>query len=443
MMATQTPSPATTPANGGGGSGLFSNRRLWLAIIGVAIVLLILSIIFSGSSNSWQATNAASGHTLALLIDPQHPTTIYAGNDQGQVLSTSDGGQTWTRQQGGLPGNANAPINALLAAPTAGHLYAGTDGGVYASTDSGQHWQKSSNGLPGEDVVDALALGSADGKTLIAGTARGGAYVSHDAGATWQPAGQGLPDHADIYGLTTTPTYNAIFAALIGAGIYVSHDGGASWQAANTGIPAHVDAFAIAATVETVAGKNVTHLYAGTSQGFYSSTDDGATWKAGNKGLGNARVISIAGDPASALQLAIGTDSGVFGTLDGGATWQAVAQGLPSGQHVGAIAISHPTNQSDIIYAALDSLYRYPGLTSAFWGVVSRVAIFGLLFIFVLWVFLRQGRVMRDFAPASPPPGMTPRTSTAGARPKPRGATSHIRGGPPPRRSPPPTDEQK
>ncbi|HKD77760.1 MAG TPA: YCF48-related protein, partial [Ktedonobacterales bacterium] len=203
---------------------LLGNRRL-LIYGGLALVAVIITIIVltSNSASTFQVTNSASGHAMTLLVDPQHAGTVYAGNDQGKVFLSNDGGQTWTSRSAGLPGNANAPISALLEQSNDAHLYAGTDGGVYGSIDGGQHWTKTGgsgatgSGLPGEDVVDALAFGSADGKTILAGTARGGVYISHDGGTSWQASGNGLPDHADIYGLTATPKFDAIFAALIGA----------------------------------------------------------------------------------------------------------------------------------------------------------------------------------------------------------------------------------
>jgi photosystem II stability/assembly factor-like uncharacterized protein len=438
MSENQTPQPAPDhPA--AGLVGLLGNRRVLIyGVLALAAAIIAIIVLTSNSAPTWQAANAASGHVLTLLVDPQHADTIYAGNDQGKVLLSGDGGQTWTDRSAGLPGNANSPISALLEQSNDARLYAGTDGGVYASSDGGQHWSKSGSGLPGEDVVDALAFGSADGKTILAGTARGGVYISHDGGASWQPSGNGLPDHADIYGLTATPKYDAIFAALIGAGIYVSHDGGATWQADVNGLPHGVDAFSIATGTN---GKGKLRLYAATGQGVYFSDDGGATWHASNNGLPSSRVIAIAVEAQAIQSILCGGDAGAFGSNDYGANWHTIAAGLPAGQHVGAVAIVQQASQGIVVFAAADRLYRYPGVASPISGILVRLLGFGVVIALVVWLTSRNNRILRDVTPVLPrPPQKTATPTSAGQVTPRRGATGHIRGGPPPR---PPKDNEK
>src|SRR5438309_4775750 len=76
---------------------------------------------------SWRAANTDSNDTCihALAVDPQMPTTVYAANGGG-VSKSTDGGTTWSTASDGLPGN---PVFQLAIDPqTPTTLYA--SGGV-------------------------------------------------------------------------------------------------------------------------------------------------------------------------------------------------------------------------------------------------------------------------------------------------------------------------
>ena len=101
---------------------------------------------------SWSAANTGltcgsySCKTLALAIDPQTPTTVYAGTEGYGVYKTTDGGGSWSPVNTGL---TNTDIRALALAPqTPSTLYAGTAGGVSTSTDGGASWSAVNRGSP-------------------------------------------------------------------------------------------------------------------------------------------------------------------------------------------------------------------------------------------------------------------------------------------------------
>src|SRR5579875_2305839 len=81
-------------------------RRVMLATVSLAggvllTVLLILSFIAT-----WAGVGDATLHPLAILIDPAHPSTIYAGTEQGIVMVSRDNGLDWTAYHAGLPSGA-------------------------------------------------------------------------------------------------------------------------------------------------------------------------------------------------------------------------------------------------------------------------------------------------------------------------------------------------
>jgi len=78
------------------------------------------------SPGVWTPIGPKGRRILALAIDPQRPTTLYAGTDGG-VYKSTDGGANWQAINTGL---TNLGVNALAIDPrTPTTLYAGTAGG--------------------------------------------------------------------------------------------------------------------------------------------------------------------------------------------------------------------------------------------------------------------------------------------------------------------------
>jgi len=117
---------------------------------------------------NWRAIGLTNRYVRALAIDPQRPTTLYAGTDGG-VYKSTDGGASWRAIN--TTGLTNRNVWALAIDPqTPTTLYAGTrGGGVYKSTDGGARWQAINTGLTNLEVR-ALAIDPQTPTTLYAGT---------------------------------------------------------------------------------------------------------------------------------------------------------------------------------------------------------------------------------------------------------------------------------
>ena len=85
-------------------------------------------------------TGLSKTQVQTLAIDPNTPTTVYAGTHDGGVFKSIDSGATWTATNTGLP--SIFWVNSLAIDPiTPTIVYAGTWwGGVFKSTDGGAHW---------------------------------------------------------------------------------------------------------------------------------------------------------------------------------------------------------------------------------------------------------------------------------------------------------------
>src|SRR3989442_7816725 len=136
---------------------------------------------------SWNATGLSNlrggiGFTSALAIDPQPPTTLYATSGSyvgslfiGGVFKSTDAGESWSAVSAGLP---NLPVTALAIDPqTPTTLYAGTErGGVFKSTDGGMSWSAFNTGLTNL-LVNSVVVDPRRPTTLYAGTQGGGVFV--------------------------------------------------------------------------------------------------------------------------------------------------------------------------------------------------------------------------------------------------------------------------
>src|SRR5437879_12479954 len=93
-----------------------------------------------GGINSWTSNGPDGGQIVALAIDPVTPATLYAGTDRSGVFKSTDGGESWSAVNTGLPNPKQVSVLAIDP-QTSATLYAGTyGGGVFKSNTSGGRW---------------------------------------------------------------------------------------------------------------------------------------------------------------------------------------------------------------------------------------------------------------------------------------------------------------
>ncbi len=125
---------------------------------------------------------------ISVVIDPAHPSTVYALSYLKGLYKTDNGGGSWS------------------------------SAGLYP------------------DYVFSLAINPADHKVLLASAENDDLYHSISSAASWMKRSQGL--HAtSITALATDPTLpGVIYAGTNGKGIFRSGDDGQTWTAMNNGL---------------------------------------------------------------------------------------------------------------------------------------------------------------------------------------------------------------
>ncbi|NIM51985.1 MAG: sialidase, partial [Gemmatimonadales bacterium] len=236
-------------------------------------------------------------------------------------------------------------------------------------------------GPVGNRVIAVVGV-AGEPMTYYAGAASGGIWKTTDAGLNWEPMFDDQSVHA-IGALALAPSDpNIVWAGTgesfirsnvsIGNGVYRSTDGGKSWQHMgldNTGRIARVIIHPTNPDIVYVAALG--HGYGPQQErGIYRTTDGGQTWQRVLFVDENTGASDLAMDPnnprilfAGMWQIWIrtwgresgGPGSGLFMSRDGGDSWTRLeGHGLPM-LPVGKIAICMTPENSDRIYALIET----------------------------------------------------------------------------------------
>ncbi len=367
-------------------------RPYWLLLL----LLLILSAcaptagIFS--SSSWQASTLRQAHIRSLAVDPGNPQNVYAGDTQGSIFASTDGGVGWKQQSSLSPG---ATINALAFDDTGKKLYAASTAGLYLSTDGAKNWTNVA-GLP-QDAYTSIAFDLKKTQSIYVGSEQHGIFTSTDGGTTWTAINNGLPTTLAIHGLTFDSDAHQLWAAT-DMGIYRSSDGGTSWQALNGGLPTGIIAYTVLPA--STEGGTPGLIFAGTNKGFYLSQDNAAHWQTSQAPLTRISIYSILVDYHTTTTIYIATGTvGILRSLDSGENWGGFASGLPTHQTVYAMA--QGATDYDQLFVAINNIYLFPGTSSIF--DPTRLLPFILILAFFYFLFRFSMRSRRPSRPAQKP----------------------------------------
>jgi photosystem II stability/assembly factor-like uncharacterized protein len=324
----------------------------------------------------WHVTGPTGGDVRALVVDPNDAQRFYFGTLDGQIYTSTDGGQTWRllynfnrpklfvdhiivdprdsrvlyvathrhKEPGGFfkttdggltwseaPELKEEALHSLTqSAKDPNLLIVGTNRGLYRSLDSGESWtQMQTAATPGLINVESLAIDPRNTNVIYAGTWYL-PYKTTDGGQTWTNIKNGIIDDSDIFAIDIDPREPNHIVASACSGIYETKDAGASWHKVQ-GIPSQSRRTRAILQHPSLSGI----VYAGTTEGFWRSTNGGDSWMlTTSKQL---EINSIAVHPSNPQTIYIGTNNyGVMVSRDGGKNF-APTNGGYSGRFANSI----------------------------------------------------------------------------------------------------------
>jgi photosystem II stability/assembly factor-like uncharacterized protein len=221
------------------------------------------------------------------------------GGDRG-LYKTTDGGQTW---QPILTVDENTGINEFVVDPRDSnnivassyqrrrHVWVLINGGpgsaIHKTTDGGQTWSKVETGLPSDDNMGRIGLAAAPSDPdmiyaiIEASEEERGIYRSTDFGDTWSKRSEHMTRSPQYYNELVVDPQDPERVYSLDTFTHMSEDGGENWT--QLGFEwRHVDDHALWIDPDFTA-----HLIIGGDGGIYETYDRGDTWR-------HVRNLSIA-----------------------------------------------------------------------------------------------------------------------------------------------------
>jgi photosystem II stability/assembly factor-like uncharacterized protein len=293
-------------------------------------VALIGLTACAGPYNYGSATFTDDQHGWVTGWDPTKSKTV--------LLTTADGGTTWTRvgaRSTADNGNVRIAGWAEFSTPTTG-VWAVTKGSPLYTTTGGRPWTRSTTrdggGIRSMNTAYYSAASFANaavgwatlvrGQAATAAASTGGYIVkTRDAGAHWRikksvKGEKGDGGFADVAALSA----RACCALRAGArgGVYVTSDNGATWK--RYVLPTDSTAYEALDFIDAMTGWVV-----GDGGMIAKTTDGGVTWTPQSSGV-DVRLHGVCFVDAN-----LGWAAGEYGTIvttqDGGATWTPQVSG--------------------------------------------------------------------------------------------------------------------
>ncbi len=154
----------------------------------------------------------------AIAVHPIDRSTAWAATMGRGIFKTTDGGTSWTATSTGL---ADLRVESLAVDPTRPEIvYAGTSSrGVFRSRDGGGTWAASSTGMKATERISAVAVNPSQPDMVYAGSSASGVYASTNGGTSWTPINEGLRNRS-IRALTISADGRVVYAGTYGEGVF-------------------------------------------------------------------------------------------------------------------------------------------------------------------------------------------------------------------------------
>lgn len=161
--------------------------------------------------------------TAVFFLDDKRGWAV--GHD-AQVLTTSDGGATWSKQFEDL--SREAPLLDVTFLDAQHGFAVGAYGALIETTDGGQHWQDIAERLDNPDQLHLNAIATIKDAGLFIVGEQGSMFRSSDNGQSWSRV-EG-PYEGSLFGVIATSHPRTLLAYGLRGNLFRSTDFGDAWQ---------------------------------------------------------------------------------------------------------------------------------------------------------------------------------------------------------------------
>jgi photosystem II stability/assembly factor-like uncharacterized protein len=185
---------------------------------------------------TWRAMGTAGDGQFTYMAHPHEPGVLFAlpKNAGGSILMSRNYGSSWLRTSGSFSFCGNPRF--FFDHDQGQVIYAANDCSTYVSLDAGETWGLCvENPLGTSPTVSRLAIDPRDSRRIYLAASAGGILVSETGCTAWSEGGTRL-ESLQVNSLAIDPTDPDTIYAGTDGGAYVSFDRAASWQPINDGL---------------------------------------------------------------------------------------------------------------------------------------------------------------------------------------------------------------
>ena len=198
--------------------------------------------------NTWKAVLTLDEHTGVndVQMDPRNPDLLYASTFQRRrhvftyvgggpgsgMHKSTDGGNTWTEINTGLPTTELGRIGLAMSPVNPEIIYAIVEaaddkGGFFASTNRGASWEKRGSHTTSGNYYQEIIADPVDENTIYSMDTW--MSVSHDGGKTFNKVGE-VYKHVDNHCMWINPNNNQHWLVGCDGGMYETFDAAKTWD---------------------------------------------------------------------------------------------------------------------------------------------------------------------------------------------------------------------
>jgi photosystem II stability/assembly factor-like uncharacterized protein len=195
-------------------------------------------------------------HVKVITVAPDDPATIYTSVEQGDLLRSTDAGETWS-ELSGFGGDFDYDVHRLVIHPKdPSRLYMMGGLGLWVSEDRGTHWERRTDAhSPIGGYPDQLTYLPSRREVFLASGARGNPFtwmqtafagsritLSRDGARSWQVLSNGLPapdKWKSAIEAMTLEEWGASFSAFVGTTsgeVFATDNSGEEWSQIASGL---------------------------------------------------------------------------------------------------------------------------------------------------------------------------------------------------------------